>query len=83
MNNKTLIDAGALRQFKHNDGSEGFVAAYDLDIVNRVTAQDALDAARYRWLRERELKMMNSVGNLQLTADGYDSFLDAGMKGTS
>lgn len=38
MNNKTLIEAGALRQFKHNDGSEGFVAAYDLDIVNRVTA---------------------------------------------
>ena len=52
MSNK-LIDAGALRQFKHNDGSDGFVSAYDIDIVNQVVAKDALDAARYRWLRER------------------------------
>lgn len=38
MNNKTLIEAGALRQFKHNDASEGFVTAYDFDIVNRIAA---------------------------------------------
>lgn len=35
---KELIEAGALRQFKHNDGSEGFVCAYDRAIVDRVFA---------------------------------------------
>lgn len=35
---KELIDAGALRQFKHNDGSDGFVCAYDRPIVDRVFA---------------------------------------------
>lgn len=35
---KELIEAGALRQFKHNDGSEGFVCAYDREIVDRVFA---------------------------------------------
>lgn len=34
-----LIEAGALRQLlRHNDGSEGFVTAYDADIVNRLIA---------------------------------------------
>lgn len=39
MANKTLVNAGALRQFKHNDGSEGFVAAYDLEITDREFAR--------------------------------------------
>jgi Lar family restriction alleviation protein len=34
-----LIEAGALRQFKHNDGSEGFVTAYDKAIVDREVAR--------------------------------------------
>lgn len=33
-----LIDAGALRQLRHNDGSEGFVFAYDKVITDRVFA---------------------------------------------
>lgn len=38
MSAQALIEAGALRQFRHNDGSEGFVAAYDKDITDRVFA---------------------------------------------
>lgn len=36
---KLLIEAGALRQLKHNDGSEGFVAAYDKDITDEFIAK--------------------------------------------
>lgn len=35
--NQLLI--GAIRQFKHNDGSDGFVIAYDKDEVDRVFEQ--------------------------------------------
>lgn len=79
MNNKTLIEAGALRQFKHNDGSDGFVAAYDLDIVNRVTAQDALDAARYRWLRSGANHNASWLVGTYAQED-LDAQLDAAMK---
>lgn len=34
-----LIAAGALRQFRHNDGSEGFVFAYDKAITDREVAR--------------------------------------------
>lgn len=37
--NESLIAAGALRQLRHNDGSEGFVFAYDKEITDRVLAQ--------------------------------------------
>lgn len=33
------LEAGALRQLKHNDGSEGFVAAYDKDITDEFIAK--------------------------------------------
>jgi hypothetical protein len=36
-----LIEAGALRQLRHNDGSGGFVVAYDKDITDRVLAGQA------------------------------------------
>lgn len=39
-----LIEAGALRQFKHNDGSDGFVAGYDKEITDRVFAGRAKQA---------------------------------------
>jgi hypothetical protein len=34
----TLIEAGALRQLRHNDGSDGFVFAYDKAVTDRVFA---------------------------------------------
>lgn len=38
-NQKSLAESGALRQLKHNDGSEGFVFAYDKEITDRYIAQ--------------------------------------------
>lgn len=36
---KTLAESGALRQLKHNDGSEGFVFAYDQAVTDRYVAE--------------------------------------------
>jgi len=36
MSANSLIQAGALRQFTHNDGSDGMVFAYDKLITDRV-----------------------------------------------
>lgn len=36
-----LIEAGALRQFRHNDASEGLVTAYDYEVTNRILASAA------------------------------------------
>lgn len=36
-----LVDAGALRQFRHNDASEGLVIAYDYEVTNRILASAA------------------------------------------
>lgn len=33
-----LVNSGALRQYCHNDGSAGFVTAYDFDVTNRFLA---------------------------------------------
>lgn len=38
-NGKTLAESGALRQLKHNDGSEGFVFAYDKDATDQYIAE--------------------------------------------
>lgn len=48
---KELIEAGALRQFRHNDDSDGVVYAYDREIVDRVFA--AGQAADVRTWQER------------------------------
>lgn len=40
-----LIEAGALQQFKHNDGSDGFVFAYEKAIVDREFARLAAQLA--------------------------------------
>lgn len=45
-----LIEAGALRQYRHNDGSEGFIFAYDKATTDRIFAHlhAELAAARQR-----------------------------------
>lgn len=41
--NGTLAESGALRQLKHNDGSDGFVMAYDKDAADQYVAQAAIE----------------------------------------
>lgn len=55
MNIKTLAESGALRQLRHNDGSEGFVIAYDKDVTDRYVAALREQVARLEtelfWLK--------------------------------
>lgn len=43
---KILIEA--VRQYKHNDGSEGFVIGYDEDVTNRIVEQLQKENAELR-----------------------------------
>jgi len=47
---KTLAESGALRQLKHNDGSDGFVIAYDKTITDRYIAdlRAAMESAEHQ-----------------------------------
>jgi hypothetical protein len=82
-----------LRQYRHNDGSEGFVFAYDLEGINREFALMGKDALRYRWLRthsagqwqhpivvsqQRNEYNMNYVG--PLIGGSLDKAIDAAMQ---
>lgn len=43
-----LVEPGALRQFCHNDGSSGFVVAYDKEITDRVFARLSARTAEHK-----------------------------------
>lgn len=76
---KELIEAGALRQLKHNDGSEGFVVAYDKDIVDREFARiNAIAAPTDEARPVAEVLMIDGVK----TVDASMEFLDSADVGT-
>jgi hypothetical protein len=57
---------GALRQLKHNDGSEGFVFAYDKEITEREVARLERELATVTAERDRlkaELELADALCN--------------------
>ena len=59
-----LIEAGALRQFLHNDNTPGFVAAYDKSIVDREFAR----------LHAQDLEKIISEHRIGLTPENDGGF---------
>lgn len=71
--NEKLIPA--LRQFKHNDDSEGFVSAYDMAIVDREFA--ALEARAERFFIDHTMWHDRETGQHMYTEDEfYEKYRD-------
>lgn len=62
----SILD-GALRQLKHNDGSEGFVFAYDKEITEREVAE--LEAERDKAKKEADDWYKSCQGLQQVIRD--------------
>jgi hypothetical protein len=73
-----LINAGALRQYRHNDGSEGFVFGYDKAIVDREFARlQARQEADLRAQYVDNLRLLDEITKLKGVAPNAEAALDA------